>query len=204
VTDEIEELDPSERFAAMLSDVQAQAGELGEWNRLVDWEHGTREMASLYEPLTSQNRLYINWIYGRLSSLVNAVMLAVVPARRDTSQESAIEMLFGQTLADLQVLGYLVNKGCYAQAYSAARMTYECCDLADLFWIDPQAGDEWFTTVAAHRDFSRRRVRERLVALGASLADDAEVYGALCFSHSNANAYAGSDARAVNQRSPRR
>jgi hypothetical protein len=175
-----DELTPAQRFAAMIAEVHEGAGELGAWNHRVDWDHGAREMADLYAPLSSQNRLYVEWVYGRLSNLFNAVMVAAIPSRRDTPQESAIEMLLGRTIADLQAIGFLTNKGYYPQAYAAARMTYELCDLCDLFWLDANAGAEWFETSEAHREFSRRRVRERLRALDAEPADENDIYGVLC------------------------
>jgi hypothetical protein len=46
----------------------------------------------------------------------------------------------GRTIGDLQTIGFLTGKGYFAQAYSSARMTYECCDLADLFWADRTPG----------------------------------------------------------------
>jgi hypothetical protein len=52
----------------------------------------------LLHAIAGQNRLYIEWVYGRLSRLMDAVMLAAVPSR-DTWQESAIEMVFGRTIA---------------------------------------------------------------------------------------------------------
>ncbi len=170
---------PRERFDAMLAENDARA-QLGAWNEAVDWEHGANEMAGFYTPLESQNRLYLEWVYGRISSLFNAVMGAASRSRRDTWQESALEMLTGRTIADLQAIGFLINKGYYPQAYGAARMTYECCDLADLFWVDPEAGQQWFETDAAHRDFGRRRVRERLTSLGWSPPDDNDIYAVLC------------------------
>ncbi len=173
------ELSPSERFRAMLAEAERRI-ELGSWNDAVDWDHGEKEMEDFYSPLSSQNRLYLEWIYGRVSSLFNAVMSAASKSRRNTYQESAIEMLCGRTIADLQAIGFLVNKGYYSQAYSAARMTYECCDLVDLFWVDPKAGTEWFETEQAHRDFSRRRVRQRLTSLGWAPLDDKDIYGVLC------------------------
>ncbi len=173
------ELSPREQFEANLSETLAGV-ELGKWNEAVDWEHGEREMADFYSPLTSQTRLYLEWIYGRISSLFNAVMGAASKSIRDTWQESAIEMLCGRTIADLQAIGFLINKGYYPQAYGAARMTYECCDLADLFWVDPQAAHQWFETEQAHRDFSRRRVRERLTSLGWPPPDDNDIYAVLC------------------------
>jgi hypothetical protein len=173
------ELSPRERFAANLTGTLAGV-ELGKWNEAVDWEHGPKEMADFYSPLTSQNRLYLEWVYGRSSSLFNAIMAAAAKSRRDTWQESAIEMLCGRTIADLQAIGFLINKGYYPQAYGAARMTYECCDLADLFWVDPNAGQQWFATDQAHRDFGRRRVRERLTSLGWQPPDDNPIYAVLC------------------------
>jgi hypothetical protein len=154
--------------------------QLGTWNDAVDWDHGAREMADFYTPLTGWNRLYLEWIYGRISSLFNAVMGAAAKSRRDTWQESAIEMLCGRTIGDLQTIGFLTGKGYFAQAYSSARMTYECCDLADLFWADRDAGRQWFESQAAHRDFSRRTVRGRLKVLGWEPADDNDIYGLLC------------------------
>lgn len=170
---------PSERFQAMLVENEGRI-ELGAWNDAVDWEHGAKEMAEFYSPLSSQNRLYLEWVYGRISSLFNAVMGAALRFPRDTWQESAIQMLCGRTIADLQAIGFLINKGYYPQAYGAARMTYECCDLADLFWVDPQDGRQWFETEQAHRDFSRRRVRERLTSLGWPPPDDNDIYAVLC------------------------
>jgi hypothetical protein len=154
--------------------------ELGQWNEAVDWDHGAKEMAAFYSTLTGWNRLYLEWIYGRISSLFNAVLGAAAKSYRGTWQESAIEMLCGRTIGDLQTIGFLTGKGYFAQAYSSARMTYECCDLADLFWADPDAGQHWFETQEAHRDFSRRTVRERLKTLGWEPPDDREIYGLLC------------------------
>jgi hypothetical protein len=170
---------PSERFQAMLAESESRI-QIGAWNDSIDWEHGAREMASFYAPLSNENRLYLEWVYGRISSLFNAVLAAAGRSRRGTWQESGIEMLCGRTIADLQAIGFLINKGYYPQAYGAARMTYECCDLADLFWADPQAGQEWFETNQAHRDFSRRRVRERLTSLGWPPADENDIYAVFC------------------------
>jgi hypothetical protein len=133
-----DELPPAQRFAALIAEVNESAGSLAAWNDRVDWDHGTRQMADFYTPLSSQNRLYVEWVYSRLSSLLNAVMVAAIPVRRDTTQESAMEMLFGRTIADLQAIGFLINKGNYPQAHGAARMTYECCDLADLSGWTPR------------------------------------------------------------------
>lgn len=177
--DDSSERSPREQFEANLSEILTGV-ELGKWNEAVDWEHGEKEMANFYSPLTSQNRLYLEWIYGRISSLFNAVLGAASRSKRDTWQESAIEMLCGRTITDLQAIGFLINKGYYPQAYGAARMTYECCDLADLFWVDPHAGQQWFETNQAHRDFSRRRARERLTSLGWPPPDDNDIYAVLC------------------------
>lgn len=173
------DLSPREQFEANLAETLACV-ELGHWNEAVDWEHGATEMAEFYSPLTSQNRLYIEWVYGRISSIFNSVMVIASRSRRDTWQESALEMLCGRTIADLQAVGFLMNKGYYPQAYGSARMAYECSDLADLFWADPQAGQQWFEIGQAHRDFSRRRVRERLASLGWPPPDDNDIYAVLC------------------------
>jgi hypothetical protein len=171
-----EDRSPRERFQAEVDD----SGGLGAWTEAVDWSHGEREMEDFYSPLSGQNRLYVEWVYGRISSLFNAVMAAAAESIRDTHQESAIEMLCGRTITDLQCIGFLNGKGYYSQAYSAARMTYECCDLVDLFWADPSAAADWFETTEAHRDFSRRRVRERLLTVGYAPQDDNDIYGMLC------------------------
>jgi hypothetical protein len=62
-------------------------------------------------------------------------------------------MLCARTIADLQCIGFLTGKGYYFQAYGAARVTYECCDLVDLFWVDASSAAEWFETTEAHREF---------------------------------------------------
>jgi hypothetical protein len=56
-----DEPSPRERFQTMLTKVAAN-GQLGAWNHAVDWSHGEREMADFYAPLSSQNRLYIEWV----------------------------------------------------------------------------------------------------------------------------------------------
>lgn len=176
----IEDATPAQRFDAMIAGVTASAQDVDSLGGAVDWEHGALEMAAFYTPLQTQNQLLVEWIHGRLSSLLNAVMLAAVPSRRDSWQESGLEMLFGRMIADLQAVGYLVNKGYFPQAYSAVRMTFECCDLADLFWIEPQAAEQWFGTTKAYRDFGRRSVRDRIRSAGMRIEDDAMIYGVLC------------------------